>query len=140
MELKGKIMNKKILSIVVIGLVSLLILPTASSFIPQKGENANTTKLLPPLEITIRGGLGIHVLIKNTGTTDVHVSAMKLNLDGARIVWNTGTDDLDIKAGKTRHVIYVVLGLGATNIEVTLDTITQTASGKVLAWFVYGVE
>jgi hypothetical protein len=133
-------MRKKILSILVVGLVFSLILPTASSYIIQKGDNANTTKPLSPLEITIRGGLGIHVLIKNTATTDVHVSEMKLNLDGARIVWNTGSDDLDIKAGSTRHVIYVVLGIGATNIEVTLDTTTQTASGKVLVWFVYGVE
>ncbi len=133
-------MRKKILSILVVGLVFSLILPTASSYIIQKGDNANITKPLSPLEITIRGGLGIHVLIKNTATTDVHVSEMKLNLDGARIVWNTGSDDLDIKAGSTRHVIYVVLGIGATNIEVTLDTTSQTASGKVLVWFVYGVE
>jgi len=133
-------MRKKILSILIVGLVFLLILPTASSAIPPKTDNANTTKALSPLEITIRGGLGIHVLIKNTATTDVHVSEMKLNLDGARIVWNTDSDDLDIKAGSTKHVIYVVLGIGATNIEVTLDTITQTASGKVLVWFVYGVE
>jgi hypothetical protein len=129
------------LGILIIGLVFSLILPVASSYTTQKGENANTmslTESAPQLEITIRGGRGVHVYIKNIGTTDVHVSEMKLNLDG-RVKYNTDSGDLDIKAGKTKHVIYVVFGFGATNIELTLDMITQTASGKVLFGFVYGV-
>ena len=135
-------MGKKILEILVVGLVFSLILPVACSQ-PQNGENARTFTYAKPasqLEITIKGGMGIHLYIKNTGTTDINVSNMKLNLDGAKIRWNTDTSDLVIKAGKTRHVIYVVAGFGATNIVLTLDTITQTASGKVLLWFVYGVE
>jgi hypothetical protein len=139
----GIVMGKKIIGMLVIGLVFSLILPAASSFTPQKGENTNTTGLTKPasqLEITIKGGLGVHVFIKNIGTTDVHVSEMKLNLDGAKIIYNTDSGDLDIKAGKTKQVIYVVTGFGATNIEVTLDTITQITSGKILFCFVYGVE
>ena len=135
-------MGKKILGILVIGLVFSLILPVACSHSPN-GENVRTFTPAKPasqLEITIKGGLGIHLYIKNTGTTDINVSKMKLNLDGAQIKWNTDTSDLIIKAGKTRHVIYVVAGFGTTNIVLTLDTITQTTSGKVLLWFVYGVK
>jgi hypothetical protein len=135
-------MGKKMFDILVIGLVFSLILPVASSYTPQKDENANTMNLTEPtpqLEITIRGGRGVHMYIKNIGTTDVHVSEMKLNLDG-RVKYNTDSGELNIEAGKTKHVIYVVLGFGPTNIELTLDTITQTASGKILFGFVYGVE
>jgi hypothetical protein len=84
--------------------------------------------------------MGIHVDLRNTGTTDVHVSELVLKLDGARVKWNTDTCNVTIKAGKTKHVIYVVSGFGAIDINLTLDTITQSASGKVLFWFVYGVK
>ncbi len=142
-DFEGNTMRKKIFGILVIGLVFSLILPSACSYTTQKEKNANAigiTETAPQLEITIKGGLGINVFIKNIGTTDVTVSEMKLNLDGARIKWNTDTSDLTIKAGKTRQVIYVVVGFGATNMELTLDGITQTASGKVLVWFAYGVQ
>jgi len=135
-------MGKKILGILVVGLVFSLILPVACAH-SQNGKTASTltsAKLASQLEITIKGGLGIHLMIKNTGTTDIHVSEMKLKLDGAKIKWNTDTSDLTIKAGKTRHVLYVVSGFGATNIVLTLDTITQIASGKVLFYLVYGVK
>jgi hypothetical protein len=135
-------MRKNIIGILVIGLVFSLILPAASSSTPQNEKDANTIRpatSASQLEITIRGGWGLHVYIKNIGTTDVHVSDMKLNLDG-RVNYNTDSSDLNIEAGKTKHVTYVVLGFGATNIELTLDTITQTASGNVLFWIVYGVK
>jgi len=133
-------MRKKILGIVVVGLLFALITPAGCSFTSETGKNTNTiNKPASQLEITIKGGLGIHVYIKNTGTTDVHISEMKLNLDG-RVKYNTDSGTLLIEAGKTKHVIFVVLGLGATNIELTLDTTTQTASGNVLFWYVFGVK
>jgi hypothetical protein len=136
-------MGKKIIGILVIGLVISLMLPIGGATLqrtPKTAPEMNTEKPASQLEITLKGGLGIHVFIKNTGTTDVHVSKMQLNLDGARIKWNTDTENLTIKAGKTKQVIYVVTGLGVTNIELTIDAATQTASGKVLLWFVYGVN
>ena len=134
-------MRKKIIGMLAIGLVISLLLPMASANTIQEGNESNTIRPAksPQLEITIRGGLGLHVYIKNIGPTDVHVSEMKLNLDG-RVKYNTDSEALDIEAGKTKHVIYGVLGFGPTNIELTLDTITQTASGKILFGFVYGVE
>ncbi len=134
-------MGKKIIGLLVVGLVIAPILPIGSATL-QKTDQPEVALLKPAsqLEIMIKGGVGVHVFIKNTGTTDVHVSEMKLNLDGAKIIYNSDSVDFDIAAGKTKHVIYVVSGFGATNIELTLDTITQTTSGKVLFWFVYGLE
>jgi len=51
---------------------------------------------------------------------------------------NDGTIDID--AGKTQRVILPVMGFGATNIEITVDTTTVTASGKVLGCFIFGVK
>jgi len=136
-------MRKNIIGIMVIGLVIALILPIGSATLQKTDEPRTETDIYKPasqLQITLRGGLGLHVSIKNTGTTDIHISEMKLKLDGAKILYNSDSLDIDIAAGKTKHVIYVVSGFGATNIDLTLDTITQTASGKVLFWFVYGVE
>ena len=136
-------MGKKIIGIMVVGLVIALLLPIGSAMLQKTDEPATKTHVVKPasqLEITIKGGMGIHVFIKNTGTTDVHVSEMKLNLDGAKIIYNSDSGDIDIAAGKTKHVIYVVIGFGATNMELILDTITKTTSGKVLFWFVCGVE
>jgi hypothetical protein len=127
------------IEILVVGLVFSLILPVGSSYC-LTNDATPTHPAEPPLEITIRGGLGIHVDIQNTGTTDVHVSEMNLKLDGARIKWNTDTCNFTIGAGKTKHVIYVTIGFGATNIDLTVDTMTKTASGKALLYFVYGVE
>ena len=136
-------MIKKGIGIVIVGLLMATILPVGIAQNLPMEEKTDITKIdklsSPQLEITIRGGMGIHVYIKNIGTTDVHISEMKLNLDG-RVKYNTDSKELTIEAGKTTHDIYVVRGFGPTNIELTLDTITQTASGKILFGFVYGVE
>jgi hypothetical protein len=138
-------MGKKILGIVVIGLVFALIIPVGSSYTQQTGENANTMSINKPasqLEITIKGGIGIHAFIKNTGTTDINDAEVEIILDGPGIIWGSDirAGGLDIKAGKTQILICPVFGFGATNIELTIDTTTQTTSGKVLFYFVFGVE
>jgi hypothetical protein len=139
--IEGNSMSKKILCIVVVGLLFVLVAPAGCSFTSEARQDTTTISIDKPLsqlEIKIKGGNGIHAFIKNTGTTDVHISEMKLNLDG-RVNYNMDSGSLDIKAGKTKLVIFVVFGFGATNIELTLDSTTQTASGNVLFGFVYGV-
>jgi hypothetical protein len=136
-------MRKKIIGIMVVGLVFALIIPIGGSYAPQTGENTTSiTKPASQLEITIKGGTGIHAFLKNIGTTDITVAEVAIVFDGPWILWgsNMRINGFEIKAGTTQLLICPVFGFGSTTIELTLDTTTQTASGNVLFWFVYGVE
>jgi hypothetical protein len=63
-----------------------------------------------------------------------------ITLDGGMIFWGKEkTDTVDIAAGDTFNFKSFVIGFGSTTIEVTVDTTTETASGKVLLFFVLGV-
>jgi len=67
---------------------------------------------------------------------------MTLVLDGRMFFpgYKNNYGPIDLKAGKTQRVIFPVMGFGATNMELTVDTTTATASGKVLGSFVFGVK
>jgi hypothetical protein len=127
-------MAKKVVRILIIGLLISTIFPVVSS--------VNQPKLSPQIEIEIKGGWGIHVIIKNIGTTDIKDANMKIVLDGPMIFRNYKNREvtIDLKAGKTMHNIFPILGFGTTNIEITLDTTTQTASGKILGFIALGVK
>jgi len=139
-------MVRKIIGLLVVGFVIALILPIGSATL-QKIEKAapemNVNKPVSQLEITLKGGMGVIAFVKNTGTTDIINANISIVLDGPGIIWGSQKSTgayLDIKAGKTQIIISPVFGFGVTNIEFTIDTTTQTASGKVLFWCVYGVK
>lgn len=136
-------MGKKIIGILVVGLVAALLLPIGTATL-QKTDQPEVALLKPAsqLEITLKGGIGVHAFIKNTGTTTVTDTALEIILDGPGIIWGSHMATpgyFDIEAGKTKLVLCPVFGFGATNIEFTVGSATQTASGKVLFGFVYGV-
>jgi hypothetical protein len=94
----------------------------------------------PPITITIKGGLGVSATIKNTGTTNLTDIDWTIALDGKLIFFGKSkTGTVDIAAGESVTVKSFVLGFGATNIDVTADTATKNATGKVLLFFVTGV-
>lgn len=139
-------MIRKIIGLLVVGLVIALILPIGNAT-PQKIQKSdpemNVNKPASQLEITLKGGVGITVLVKNTGTTDYENATISIVVNGPRIIWGTQKPTgpyLDIKAGTTQIIISPVLGFGPADIEFTIDTTKVTASGKVLLWFVYGVK
>ena len=136
-------MGKKTIGILVVGLVAALLIPIGTATL-QKTDQTETLLLKPAsqLEITLKGGIGVHAFIKNTGITDVTDTALEIILDGPGIIWGSHMETpgyFDIEAGRTQIVICPVFGFGATNIEFTVGSTTQTASGKVLSGFVYGV-
>lgn len=94
-----------------------------------------------PIEITIKGGFGVTAVIKNTGTTDLTDVTLTISLDGSKIFWGKEkTAKYSIAAGATHIVKSFIIGFGPTNIEVTVDSTTKTASAKVLLFFVLGVS
>jgi hypothetical protein len=139
-------MVRKIIGLLVIGLVIALILPIGSATlqkIEKTNPEMNANKPASQLEITLKGGVGVTAFVKNTGTTDLENATISIVVDGPGIIWGTQKTTgpyLDIKAGKTQIIKSPVLGFGPADIEFTVYTTTQTASGKVLLWFVYGVK
>jgi len=129
----------------VVGLVIALVLPIGSATLQKTDEPVTETTMMKPasqLEITLKGGLGVYAYIKNIGTTDITDTEVEIILDGPGIIWGSQKTGgyLDIEAGKTQLLICPVFGFGATNIEFTAGSTTQTATAKVLFWFVYRVE
>jgi hypothetical protein len=118
------------------------ILPVGSSIAQMIDEKDINTLSSSQIHIKIKGGWGIHAIIKNIGTTDLNNADMTLALDGRMIFPgfkdNVGT--LDLKAGKTQLVIFPIRGFGTTNIELTVDTTTETSSGMVLGSIAFGVR
>lgn len=139
-------MGMKIIGLLVVGVVIALVLPVGGVTLQKTDETVTAMNINQPasqLEIRLRGGLGIHALIKNTGTTDIIGANISIVLDGPGILWGTqkNTSSLfDFAAGKTKHVIFPVYGFGATNIKLIIDTTTQTASAKILFYFVFRVK
>jgi len=127
-------MAKKLVGILIIGLLISTIFPVVSS--------VNQPKVSPQIDIKIKGGFGVGAIIKNIGTTDINRADITIVLDGPNILWGKQKvgGKISIGAGKTHYLISPVFGFGTTNIEITVGTTTQTASGKVLFCFVYGVN
>jgi hypothetical protein len=134
-------MMKKVVGMLIVGLLIATILPVGSST-AQKTEEKQTKMLASQMEVRIKGGFGVQAIIKNTGTTDLIGVTLKLVLDGQMIFpgWEINDAIIDVKAGRTKWVIFAVRGFGPTNIELTVDTITETGSGFVLGSFVIGVK
>lgn len=98
----------------------------------------------PPEDIiiSIQGGLGVSVVVKNNGTEDLTNVSYSILLDGGIILLGkakTGTIDA-LGAGEEVTITNFVLGLGKTTISVVAGDAEATANGTVFLFFVLGVE
>ncbi|MFH1013512.1 MAG: hypothetical protein V1769_03265 [Thermoplasmatota archaeon] len=96
---------------------------------------------LPQLAMTITGGIGVDVKIKNIGDTDITNLAWNINIDGGFVLIGqetSGSIDLAVGEEKTAHAF--VLGFGRPTITATADTSEETATGFVFLIFVVGVQ
>ncbi len=134
-------MIKKVVGFLVVGLLIVTIVPVGSSF-AQPTDEKHMNTLASQIEIKIIGGWGILAIIKNIGTTDLNDANMKFVLDGRMIfpAYKDNEGTIDLEAGKTQLVIFPIMGFGATNIELTVDTTTETTSGMVFGPIAFGVR
>jgi hypothetical protein len=104
-------------------------------------DTAVATITGPTIEIgTISGGLGIKAVIKNTGTVDATGVSWKIELTGGFVLFGKSkTGTANIPAGTEVTVKDFVFGFGKTTITVTADTVSKTATGTVILFFVTGV-
>ena len=104
-------------------------------------EKNKTFTIQSPIEITIKGGLGVSATIKNRGTIDLTDINWSIALDGKLIVvgkTKSGTIDV-LTAGEEITVKDSVIGFGKTRIWVSVANEDATASGTVFLIFVIGV-
>jgi carboxypeptidase T len=105
-------------------------------------EQSTTFTIQYPVEITIKGGLGVSAEIKNTGTTTLSNISWTISLDGSLVFYGkTKTNVIPTLApGESVTVKDFVIGFGRTGILVTTGTATENATGMVLLFFVLGVS
>jgi len=90
----------------------------------------------------VKGGIGVSVVIKNNGSTDLLKVPWSIKLDGGFIMkgkLKNGTI-LKLDAGQERTLKSSVFGIGKTKIMVTAGTTEKNATGFVLLFFVLGVK
>jgi len=94
-----------------------------------------------PIQITIKGGLGVKATIKNTGTVNLTNISWSINLNGGIILVGKSKPGTiaSLAVGAQTTVKDFVIGFGKTNIVVTADGVTKNATGTVLLFFVIGV-
>jgi hypothetical protein len=93
------------------------------------------------IKITIKGGLGITVLLTNSGTTSLEDINWHISLDGSHIFAGkekTGFID-KIASGESAQGKDFVFGFGPTTITVTACGQTVTTIGIIILFFVIGV-
>jgi len=109
----------------------------------EETEKSSTFTIEHPtgLSITIKGGLGVSAVIKNTGTEDLTNIAWSITLDGKLIfVGKTKSGTISaLGVGEEVTVKDFVIGLGPTGIAVSAGTEDATSSGMALLFFVLGV-
>jgi len=96
----------------------------------------------PPVNITIKGGLGVSATITNTGTTTLTNLSWTIALDGKMIIiGKTKTDNIaTLEVGESISIKDFVVGFGKTNIVVSVESTEESATGTVLLFFVFGVK
>jgi len=95
-----------------------------------------------PLSITVKGGVGVSVVIRNNGTSTYTDIPWSIVLDGGIQLKANETSGriLQLPSGSSTLKKLPVLGFGKITILVTVDTVQVTAKGFVFLFFVFGVE
>jgi SagB-type dehydrogenase family enzyme len=100
----------------------------------------------PVLELEMKGGLGINVIINNTGTADATNISWEIALEGGLVIPHQVTGRIqEIPIGKQSTLRPWVFGLGKKTITVSLTaddgvTAEKIASGFFLMFIVFGVK
>ena len=109
----------------------------------EKNSTFTIQQEVPPITITIKGGLGVSATIKNTGTTTLTNLSWTIALDGKNIFFGktkTGT----IAALAPEEFVTVknllVIGFGKTGIAVNVGAAEASTTGTVILFFVIGVK
>jgi uncharacterized membrane protein len=84
----------------------------------EKNSTFTIQQEVPPVTITIKGGLSVSAIIKNTGTTTLTNLSWTITLNGKNIFFGKTKTDIiaTLAAGESVTVKDFVLGIGKTGI------------------------
>ncbi|DAC73378.1 MAG TPA: hypothetical protein DSN98_00400 [Thermoplasmata archaeon] len=105
-------------------------------------EKSATFTIQYPIEITIKGGMGVSAVIKNTGSSDLTDIAWSISLKGGILLKanQTSGNILQLAAGASTTKKLPVLGFGKTTITVLVNGIPKTGQGFIFLFFALGVK
>jgi hypothetical protein len=94
------------------------------------------------LEVTVKGGMGVSAIIKNTGSSAINDVDWSIALEGGFILKgkNASGTILQIGAGASVTKKLSVFGFGKTTITVTVNGVPTTKQGFIFLFFVLGVK
>ncbi|MCU0849867.1 MAG: choice-of-anchor J domain-containing protein [Candidatus Thermoplasmatota archaeon] len=105
-------------------------------------EKSATFTIEYPLEVTVKGGMGVSITIKNIGSAPVTDVEWSITLFGGFSIKDKSLEGtiLQIPADGTATKKLPVFGFGKTNISVVVNGVETTKSGFIFLFFVLGVK
>jgi type II secretory pathway pseudopilin PulG len=105
-------------------------------------EKSVTFTIEYPLEVTVKGGMGVSITIKNVGSEPVTNVEWAITLYGGFSIKDKSLEGtiLQIPADGTATKKLPVFGFGKTNISVVVNGVETTKSGFIFLFFVLGVK
>lgn len=94
------------------------------------------------VNVTMKGGLGLTVIFKNTGTEDLLRVPWNITLDGGFILTSKTKEGMfpEIKAGEEKSIRMNVVGVGSVRICVHVQETLTNATGFVVLFFMMGLR
>lgn len=92
-----------------------------------------------PLDVSLKGGIGVSLVIKNEGTTTYTDIPWSITCEGGMLLQRNQSSGmiLQLPAGFETTKKLPVLGFGRVSITAMVDGIQRTAEGFVLLFFVF---
>jgi len=94
-------------------------------------------------EVTVKGGIGVTLTIKNTGVANQFMIPWSITLHGGLIILGkkgkSGTI-MQLNSGAEVTEKLMVLGFGKTTITVTVGPMEKNATGRMILFLVVGVK
>jgi hypothetical protein len=108
----------------------------------ESGWGILQINITSPIELTIKGGFGVSVIIYNNGTTNLTNLTWTITLDGNRIFFGqTKTGSIPTLAPWASIIVrdLIVFGIGKTGITAKVEDTEANAIGTIFLFFVIGV-
>lgn len=97
---------------------------------------------VPPITITVKGGVGVSMVVTNIGIETLTNLSYTISLDGKTILLGQMKTGMlsSLEPGKSVTIRDFVVGLGKIGIAVNVGAAESSATGIVLLFFVIGVQ
>ncbi|DAC72272.1 MAG TPA: hypothetical protein DSN98_05980 [Thermoplasmata archaeon] len=94
------------------------------------------------IDISIKGGLGISIVLKNTGNEDLIHIPWSVTLDGGLIIIGKTNSGIlaQLKEGEQKTIQIKILGFGSPIISIRVQDTLKNATGMVFFFFIFGVK